>query len=71
MFYALLSLEKISIIVLILLSILTGMLSLLPPYFQQSLIKQIINGKDSQQYIYFGIIVCASIFRFLIFNVQY
>ncbi len=62
--------EQQAIIVIIVLSVIIGGISVVPPYFQQTLVKAIINGSTDQNYTYFGIILGISVLRFFLFNVS-
>lgn len=61
--------EKRGIIVLLVLSILAGLTSLVPIYFQFVLVKAVMG--DIEQYWSFAVVISVMFVRFLLLNVTY
>lgn len=61
--------EKRGIIVLLVLSILAGLTSLVPIYFQFMLVKAVMG--DVEQYWSFAVVISVMFVRFLLLNVIY
>jgi len=49
---------------------LAGAASVIPMYYQRTLVQYIISQQNGDQYTYFWIIVGVIVFRYFIFNVK-